>query len=1136
MRIGLIVVVLLGLFAAAFPVDAQGDGGCLDAPTPRLISGERGRVGPGAANNVRSQSDADADLVGTIPAGSEFTVLDGPVCAGGFNWWQVDYEGLVGWTVEGQGDDYWLEPLPAETGPTPSTSLASYTAAELNSFELIATLGCPQEKTRTADGIDINAEGHLVAFGCGSSDNAFGVYDLSTNTLLDVYGDHPGFVRRLHFVPGSNRVLAVTDDVLALWDLDTTTKLAEQDIFFVRGVAFKPDGSQFATANQSGSGVTLWDAATLTPLETLADDRLPIVDNLTFSPDGRLLAGVGRGHTVRVWDMEGGAGWFATQAETESAIYTTIRGIAFSPDGQHLLTSACLEEDRECVRLQVDRWDVASGTSTAAWVYNAPDVTALAFLPGGRYVMMAHYFEITVLDTETGERLPSSIKEGASQFALSPDGVYLVLSGGTPRIYRNAARAPESATDAYTPPPDSAAAALACEGALPSRLVAGAAGRLRDGINLNIRAGTDTEYERLGQIPGGGMFTVIAGPKCAGGYAWWQVAYEDLQGWIIESSNGEYWTEPISANELAAARSGALTRHNIAAIEPQATLGRGMPSGVHWSPDGSTVAVASSTGLWLYDAADLSQPARYIRGQFGHSTHAVFSPDGTHIATPECLDIDSTFNCPDPAVTVWDVQTGEVVQRLRSDGNVSGVAFSPDGTTLAFSSGTVVRFLDIATGSVSHYLPFAGDVRLLGMAESKLNGFTVIAIETGSGYDQHVELRVADSGTEQFRGLPVGAFSYFAPNLSGALYVPFSSDVSDILRLDNNPNTRFNIPHDNISGPDSPAAAAFTPGGNLLLIGTRGGNLRLWDTVNMVEVQRFDNVSTGTIRHVALNPDGTQAMISARRAPTEQGLSVEIFAIDLESGDLLAQSSGYMPPVTGLAFDADQVIAISNGPVLTAWDTTTLQQVPAANTMLNTDHELFDAAGHFIADEETVMVLDPATGETLQTLKRFDAGNITSMAVYEGRLAVGYETGAVSLFDLETGEMTGQLPPFPGTHISALAFNPDGSLLAYSNTEGQFRVLDPASGAVLSEGTIGDSAIEDIAFTLDSTALAIGLGGYSGEVGLLLWDITKSSQLARLQAQTGKITRVVFSPDGMMLATGNQDGTIVLWRLPAELN
>lgn len=78
----------------------------------RLTVGQRGRVTPGLPNNLRSQPSTQSTLLGQIPGGGVFTVLDGPRCdPAGMAWWQVNYNGIIGWTPEGQGQTYWTEPV-----------------------------------------------------------------------------------------------------------------------------------------------------------------------------------------------------------------------------------------------------------------------------------------------------------------------------------------------------------------------------------------------------------------------------------------------------------------------------------------------------------------------------------------------------------------------------------------------------------------------------------------------------------------------------------------------------------------------------------------------------------------------------------------------------------------------------------------------------------------------------------------------------------------------------------------------------------------------------------------------------------------------------------------------------------------
>src|SRR5690606_112366 len=135
----LISTFMLGvLLLGAWTARAQEDPNCAGAPMPRLLIGAQARVLPGDANNVRDSASRSGALVGSIPGGEIFDVLDGPTCADGFNWWQIEYGDVTGWTVEGSGEEYWVEPYEAptiEAEPTIEPTIAPEPDTPVPSFE-----------------------------------------------------------------------------------------------------------------------------------------------------------------------------------------------------------------------------------------------------------------------------------------------------------------------------------------------------------------------------------------------------------------------------------------------------------------------------------------------------------------------------------------------------------------------------------------------------------------------------------------------------------------------------------------------------------------------------------------------------------------------------------------------------------------------------------------------------------------------------------------------------------------------------------------------------------------------------------------------------------------------------------------
>jgi hypothetical protein len=106
--------------------------GCAGSPPTRLVGALRGRVAQ-RFSTLRAAIGGDRVLA-IMPGGAAFNIVSGPVCGGfgNFSWWQVNYNGLVGWATEGAvrsiygSNQYWLAPL--DRGGATFTPTATSTA------------------------------------------------------------------------------------------------------------------------------------------------------------------------------------------------------------------------------------------------------------------------------------------------------------------------------------------------------------------------------------------------------------------------------------------------------------------------------------------------------------------------------------------------------------------------------------------------------------------------------------------------------------------------------------------------------------------------------------------------------------------------------------------------------------------------------------------------------------------------------------------------------------------------------------------------------------------------------------------------------------------------------------------------
>lgn len=79
----------------------------------RLKIGGFARVIDVVPNRVRGQPSRSAEVIAEIHRGTDYKIVDGPVCADGLVFWKISDPGLpgtAGWTAEGDLKEYYLEP------------------------------------------------------------------------------------------------------------------------------------------------------------------------------------------------------------------------------------------------------------------------------------------------------------------------------------------------------------------------------------------------------------------------------------------------------------------------------------------------------------------------------------------------------------------------------------------------------------------------------------------------------------------------------------------------------------------------------------------------------------------------------------------------------------------------------------------------------------------------------------------------------------------------------------------------------------------------------------------------------------------------------------------------------------------
>src|SRR5262249_7932700 len=148
----------------------------------------------------------------------------------------------------------------------------------------------------------------------------------------------------------------------------------------------------------------------------------------------------------------------------------------------------------------------------------------------------------------------------------------------------------------------------------------------------------------------------------------------------------------------------------------------------------------------------------------------------------------------------------------------------------------------------------------------------------------------------------------------------------------------------------------------------------------------------------------------------------------------------------------------------------------------------------------------------------------------DGKLLAAHSTAdAVWVWTVATGKELRKIPTNSAGHT--IAFSPNGKLLAF-DVDYTVRLCQTETGKelltlqghqeVVRNGGTTSGYINALAFSPDGKLLASA----SCDNMARIWDVATGKGLHVLEGHQGFVNTVAFFPDGKTLATGGEDGTI----------
>ncbi|MFE6838535.1 trypsin-like peptidase domain-containing protein [Streptomyces sp. NPDC057705] len=494
---------------------------------------------------------------------------------------------------------------------------------------------------------------------------------------------------------------------------------------------------------------------------------------------------------------------------------------------------------------------------------------------------------------------------------------------------------------------------------------------------------------------------------------------------------------------------------------------------------------------------------RRLSGHAREVSGVAFSPDGHTLAT-----------AGDNAVRLRDVTTGKIRATLTGHTNpVNSVAFSPDGHTLATAGNDAVRLWDATTGTT----------------RTTLTGHTNSVFSVAFSPDGHTVATASPDHTARLWDVTTGKVRTTLTGHTGPLFsVAFSPDGRTVATASTDQTVRLwdvttGKVRTTLTGHTNPVnSVAFSPDGHTLASGGFDLTVRLWDSVTGKAVATLTG-HTEPVLSVAFSPDG--------RTLATAGADHTARLWDVSTGTTRATLVGHTNWVREVAFSPDgrTLATAGNDGTVRLWNVTTgMTATVLSGHSKSVNSVAFSPDGHTVASasaDHTARLWDVTTGKTRTTLTGHSNWvNAVAFSPDGHTLATAGADHTARLWDVTTGRTRTTLTGHTDQVVS-VAFSPDGRILATASNDGTVRLWDVAAGQSRTTLTVRTDWVYAVAFSPDGRTFATGGNDHT----VRLWDVTTGKTRSTLTGHTGPVLSVAFSPDGRTLATGSNDWTVRLW-------